>query len=122
MNENIEIRLKQYLDTVGTQLLFATVGSLIKYINRNIGNKLLLWERLLLNRNNNITEEPFAWQWVPHFYGAWMGHCSTATWAAIPQAHYHAFTPAWTVYYFTTVDTFLLEQNLYYKKWNFKEL
>lgn len=60
INENIKIRLKQYLDTVGTQLLFATVGSLIKYINQNIGNKLLLWERLLLKRINNITEEPFA--------------------------------------------------------------
>lgn len=40
----LEIRLNQYLDTVCTQQLFATVGSLIKYINQNIGNKILLWK------------------------------------------------------------------------------
>lgn len=44
IDEITEIGLKQYLDSVGTQLLFATVGSLIKYIHQNTGNKILLWK------------------------------------------------------------------------------
>jgi len=42
-SENVEIILTtKCLDTGGSQLLFATVGILIKYINQKIGNKLLL--------------------------------------------------------------------------------
>lgn len=123
IDENTEMGLKQFLDTVGTQLLFR--NSLIKYISPNTGNNTLLWEDITslmwitTSQSKVLHDNEYL-----SFYVAWPGHC-TALHCNTSSQHTSLLSHTrciYCVFLWNSVNCshfFFLGQNLHYEKCNF---